>query len=392
MPERSGTGGTAGRPGAREIRRAVEEAIAGGPPGEAGYGQENLGRYVHTVAWILAGSPTPGRLLDTGIYPAHLALTLARLGGFQISGVGRFVPPAFQDWMAERSIAVEDVDLEREMLPHPDASFDRIVATEILEHLATPALFLSECWRVLRPGGVLYVTTPNVVDARGRAQALLGRSPQSHLFGIGRTLRMNEWVHRREYAPDEVGRLLEAVGFQVGDLHTWTPSRWDGGRGAGGWLAPLMNRLPGLGGTIFAAATRPAVAASETDRAHVVPDGRYFEAAPGSSIEVTVRLTNIGTTTWTPGAGPGAVLLGAHLADPDGRVLDRGRARAMLPRTLAPGEDATVALTCSAPDWPGVFLLELDLVREGEHWFADDGSPAARVVLQVASPPDAPSQ
>ena len=318
-----------GRPGAREIRRVVEEAIAGGPPGEAAYGLENLGRYVHTVAWILDGTPAPGRLLDTGIYPAHLALTLARLGGFQISGVGRFVPPAFQRWMAERGIAVEDVDLERELLPHADASFDRIVATEILEHLATPALFLSECWRVLRPGGVLYVTTPNVVDVRGRAQALRGRSPQSHLFGIGRTLRMNEWVHRREYAPDEVGRLLEAVGFRVGDLHTWTPTRSDGGHGAGGWLAPLVNRLPGLGGTIFAAAARPAVAASETDRAHVVPDGRYLEATPGSSVAVTVRLTNIGTTTWTPGSGPGAVLAGAHLADPDGRVLDRGRARAI---------------------------------------------------------------
>jgi hypothetical protein len=62
----------------------------------------------------------------------------------------------------------------------------------------------------------------------------------------------------------------------------------------------------------------------------------------------------------------------------------------MLPRAVGPGQDTTVTLTCSAPDWPGVFLLELDLVREGEHWFADDGSPAARVVLQVASPPSAP--
>jgi SAM-dependent methyltransferase len=372
----------------REIRRAVEEAIAGGPPGEAGYGRENLGRYVHTVAWILAGSPAPGRLLDTGIYPAHLALALARLGGFQVSGVGRFVPAAFQSEMAERGIEVEDVDLERELLPHDDASFDRVVATEILEHLATPGLFLSECWRVLRPGGVLYVTTPNVVDARGRARALLGRSPQSHLFGIGRTLRMNEWVHRREYAPDEVGRLLEAVGFEVGDLHTWTPPRSEGGEGAGGWVAPLLNRLPGLGGTIFAAATRPPSAVSATDRARIVPEDRYLEAAPGSSVAVTARVTNIGTTTWTPGAGPGAVLAGAHLADPDGRVLDRGRARAMLPGDVAPGQDATVALTCAAPDWPGVFVLELDLVREGEHWFADDGSPPARVVLRVASPPD----
>jgi SAM-dependent methyltransferase len=369
----------------REIRRLLEEVIRGGPPGEEAYGLENLGRYAHTVAWILAGSATPGSLLDAGIYPGHLALALARLGGFRISGVGRFVPPAFRGWMAERGIAVEDVDLERELLPHATASFDRIVATEILEHLAAPGLFLSECWRVLRPGGVLYLTTPNVVDVRGRAQALLGRSPQSHLFGIGRTLRMNEWVHRREYAPDEVARLLEAVGFRVGDLHTWTPSRGEGGRGAGGWLGPLLNRLPGLGGTIFAAAARPALAASETDRARVVPECRYLEARPGSRPAVAVHLTNVGTTTWSPGSTPGAVALGAHLAEPDGRVLDRNLARAALPRPVGPGQETDVTLAIPAPAEPGIFLLEIDLVREGEHWFGDDGSPTARVVLRVAS-------
>jgi SAM-dependent methyltransferase len=373
------------RPGRSEIRRLLEEVIRGGPPGEQAYGLENLGRYVHTVAWIMAGSAAPGPLLDAGIYPGHLALALARLGHLEISGVGRFVPPAFQRWMAERGIGVEDVDLERELLPHAGASFDRIVATEILEHLATPALFLSECWRVLRPGGTLYVTTPNVVDLRGRMQALLGRSPQSHLFGIGRTLRMNEWVHRREYAPDEVARLLEAVGFRVSGVQTWTPSRGEGGRGAGGWMGPLVNRLPGLGGTIFAAATRPAVAASEIDRARIVPGCRYLEAVPGSSPTLTVRLTNVGTATWNPGSGPGAVLLGAHLADPDGRVLDRGMARVLLPHAVGPGQETVVTLTLRAPSEAGVFLLELDLVREGEHWFGDDGSPTARVVLRIDS-------
>ena len=85
----------------REIRRLLEEVIRGGPPGEEAYGLENLGRYAHTVAWILAGSATPGPLLDAGIYPGHLALALARLGGFRISGVGRFVPPAFRGWMVK---------------------------------------------------------------------------------------------------------------------------------------------------------------------------------------------------------------------------------------------------------------------------------------------------
>jgi len=146
-----------------------------------------------------------------------------------------------------------------------------------------------------------------------------------------------------------------------------------------------VNRLPGLGGTIFAAAARPAVAASETDRARIVPECRYLEAAPGSSPALAVRLTNIGTATWNPGSGPGAVLLGAHLADLDGRVLDRGLARAFLPHAVSPGQETGVTLTFRAPSEAGVFLLEVDLVREGEHWFGDDGSPTARVVLRIGS-------
>lgn len=369
----------------REIRRLLEEVIERGPPGEQAYGRENLGRYVHTVAWILAGPVRPGRLLDAGIYPGHLALALARQGRFEISGIGRFVPPAFRLWMAERDIAVEDVDLEREIMPHATASFDRVVATEILEHLAAPGLFLSECWRVLRPGGILHLTTPNVVDLRGRTAALRGRSPQSHLFGIGRTLRMNEWVHRREYAPGEVARLLEAVGFHVEGVHTWTPSRSEGGVGAGARLAPLLNRFAGLGGTIFAAATRPAVAAGGIDRARIVPRVRYVETTSGSSSALSARLTNVGTSTWSPGSAPGDVALGAHLLEPDGRILDRDLARAALAHPVRPGETMDATLRFPAPAQAGVFLVELDLVREGEHWFGDDGSPTARVVVRVGS-------
>jgi len=380
-----GDGAVTGRPARRELRRIVEQVVTGGPPGEEGYGLENIGRYVHTLAWLEAGPGPRGPLLDAGVYPGHLTLALAGLDQVEIAGVGRFVPPAFCRWMAERSIPVADVDLEREPLPYADASFGRVLATEILEHLANPALFLSECRRVLRPEGALYLTTPNVVDLRGRVRALGGRSPQTHLFGIGRTFRMNEWVHRREYAPDEVACLLEAVGFQMNRLHTWTPTRADGGRGAGAWIAPLLNRLPHFGGTLFVVAIRPDGAAGpgDTDRARIVPDRRFLDVTPGTSASLTLRVENFGTTAWNVGTGPGAVLLGAHLLDPDGRVLDRDLARSPLPHDVGPGGSAAMTLTLRAPVEPGAFLVELDLVREGERWFGDDGSPTARLVLHV---------
>jgi hypothetical protein len=195
---------------------------------------------------------------------------------------------------------------------------------------------------------------------------------------------MNEWVHRREYDPGEIARLLEAVGFQVSGVYTWTPTRGEGDRNAVAWLAPLMNRLPSLGGTIFATAVRPSQAGvAATDRARLAPETRYVEMGPGVGVTLAVRVTNLGTATWPPGSAPGQVGLGAHLLDLDGRTLDRDLARGSLPRAVGSGEEVATTLGFRAPAEPGVYLVELDLVREGEHWFADDGSPPARVALRV---------
>ncbi|MFI5054303.1 MAG: class I SAM-dependent methyltransferase, partial [Acidimicrobiia bacterium] len=45
-------------------------------------------------------------------------------------------------------------------LPFPDAAFDRIIASEVLEHLWADERAISELVRVLRPGGRLAVTVP----------------------------------------------------------------------------------------------------------------------------------------------------------------------------------------------------------------------------------------
>jgi ubiquinone/menaquinone biosynthesis C-methylase UbiE len=48
-----------------------------------------------------------------------------------------------------------------ERLPFPDASFDRVLSREVIEHVMDPQAMLSEIHRVLRPGGVAVVTTEN---------------------------------------------------------------------------------------------------------------------------------------------------------------------------------------------------------------------------------------
>jgi SAM-dependent methyltransferase len=48
-------------------------------------------------------------------------------------------------------------------VPLPDASFDMVVSTQVLEHVGDPMLYLSESFRLLRPGGKLVLTTHGIM-------------------------------------------------------------------------------------------------------------------------------------------------------------------------------------------------------------------------------------
>jgi SAM-dependent methyltransferase len=59
-------------------------------------------------------------------------------------------------------------------LPYGDAAFDAVVAIEVMEHTRVPYAALGEIARVLRPGGVLIFSVPNVGQMVSRFDFLLG--------------------------------------------------------------------------------------------------------------------------------------------------------------------------------------------------------------------------
>ncbi|MDB6128740.1 MAG: methylase [Verrucomicrobia bacterium] len=69
-----------------------------------------------------------------------------------------------------RSVGVADVFYQGDDFPLPDSRFDGVLCSQVLEHVFTPAEFLAEIHRVLRPGGCLVLTVPLAWDEHEQPQ------------------------------------------------------------------------------------------------------------------------------------------------------------------------------------------------------------------------------
>jgi hypothetical protein len=67
----------------------------------------------------------------------------------------------------------------------------------------------------------------------------------------------------------------------------------------------------------------------------------------------------------------------------DGSLLTNMDGRYGIPKDLAPGEETECPLVVTAPQQPGEYTLEIDLVQEQVAWFSDKGSPTAKTKITV---------
>ena len=117
----------------------------------------------------------PASLLDVACgYGAFLSAVRARLPGTMLSGCD-----IVQDGVdATRALGIDAVVANVEKgLPYDDESFDCIFFGEVIEHLVDPDRAVLELSRVLRRGGVLIVTTPNLASWFNRILLLAGIQP-----------------------------------------------------------------------------------------------------------------------------------------------------------------------------------------------------------------------
>jgi SAM-dependent methyltransferase len=179
---------------------------------------------------LLDGTAT-GRALDAPCGTGLLAVELARRG-FTVLGLDA-------DPAAARAAGVSAVsgDLEED-LPFATASFDLAVCLEGIEHVEGQARLLREFARVLKPGGVLVLSTPNV-SGRPSRRSLLHKgyarffrpAPEGHAFPF-------EHAHRHPIDVVRLDFLLREAGFR--------PEAFDGDAGPAGSPSPwrrLLRRL-----------------------------------------------------------------------------------------------------------------------------------------------------
>jgi SAM-dependent methyltransferase len=105
------------------------------------------------------------------------------------------------------------LDVEGDPFPFVSESIDTVLAWELIEHLAyDPMFMLSEINRVLKPGGRVFITTPNIASARSLRSLLWGGQPQ--LFSAYNKRRLLD-RHHIEYSPPEIFKLMAAAGLEV---------------------------------------------------------------------------------------------------------------------------------------------------------------------------------
>lgn len=234
----------------------VEDA----PPKEMeAYCREDFRRFVYTYGLV---SHLSGRCLELGANPyfttmllrqfTPLELTLANYFG-ESHGEQGIQEVFYQDFQTgdNRSVKFEyqHFNIEEQAFPYADGQFDVVLFCEIIEHLLMdPVRVLRQIKRILKPNGVLVLTTPNVSRLENVTRMVSGANLYDPYSGYGPYGR-----HNREYNKHELHLLLTYLGFTVeamftADVHANHAAHY----GAVEPLIPLLtNRKADLGQYIF---------------------------------------------------------------------------------------------------------------------------------------------
>jgi glycosyltransferase involved in cell wall biosynthesis/SAM-dependent methyltransferase len=212
------------------------------------YIETHLSRFEKTLAITPPGGPVD-RILEMGAYLQITPALQTRLGYGEVRGcyygpAGRVEPRTITSSAGEQfSCDIELFDAEKDRFSYEDEYFSTVLCCELLEHLREdPMHMMSEINRILKPGGHLVLTTPNIGSLRAIGAILEGYHPGFFPAYIRPPAdgAEPEARHNREYTPKEIVLLLLDSGFEVTLLETG-PFREEP-RPEHAWVSHLLER------------------------------------------------------------------------------------------------------------------------------------------------------
>ena len=193
-------------------------------------------------------------VIDVGCGPGELSLRFAACG-HRVTGVdiSRSLIETAQERASRSGLVVDYRLASAEALPVPDASCDVCLCPELLEHVPDWRATLAELVRVLRPGGVLFLTTTNVLcpvqdEFRLPAYAWYPDVVKRRCIELART-RKPHWVNHADYPAFhwfsffQLQRELEPMGFRCLDRFDTLDARPRSLKALARWS---VQNLPGM--------------------------------------------------------------------------------------------------------------------------------------------------
>jgi len=122
-----------------------------------------------------------------------------------------------------KGIKAIQLDIDTNQFPFNDGSFDLVYCGEIIEHLFNPDHLLREVHRVLKPGGIALISTPNLAGWPNRLALLLGYQPYPTAVSpehehIGKLLARGyegQWGHIRVFTAKALKEELQLHDFEI---------------------------------------------------------------------------------------------------------------------------------------------------------------------------------
>lgn len=295
-------------------------------------------------------------ILDVGVGSAWTSEWLTRMGfevlamdicvDYLLAGIKR---------MGEKFIQTRPIHLvvgDAENMPFRESITYGVFSYDAFHHIYNRRRTILDFDRVLKAGGMAVFVEPTT-------------GHQAHPRSVWVSKRYG--ILEREVTLDELKSYCKGTNFHNLDLKKFDCHSYD----------VLVAKKRGL----------REFTSKNPDQlcANLIVEGAPKSVPRGKTFHLKVLARNKGNTWWLAKVGSkrGTVSLGAQLYDTKYNLLDERFGRSKVPKDVYPGQEAEFDLKLRAPNNPGKYLVELDMVDEGIMWFKDYDFNPLRVKIKV---------